>query len=76
MNYSDKTFFAMQDMPTGQSVSVLVVVSNGIYRAGGVTGKTQWLHFLGINYRANVWINGEKIGGCKGCGGDVCDVSV
>jgi len=21
-----------------------------------------WLHFLGINYRANVWVNGQKIG--------------
>ena len=21
-----------------------------------------WLHFLGINYRANVWLNGQKIG--------------
>src|SRR5262249_60466621 len=20
-----------------------------------------WLHFLGINYRANVWLNGQKI---------------
>jgi exo-1,4-beta-D-glucosaminidase len=25
------------------------------------TGKTAWLHFLGINYRANVWLNGKKI---------------
>jgi exo-1,4-beta-D-glucosaminidase len=24
-------------------------------------GKTIWLHFEGINYRANVWVNGKKI---------------
>ena len=23
--------------------------------------KSAWLHFLGINYRANVWLNGKKI---------------
>jgi len=25
------------------------------------TGKTIWLHFGGINYRADIWINGQKI---------------
>jgi exo-1,4-beta-D-glucosaminidase len=24
-------------------------------------GRTQWLHFGGINYRANIWLNGKKI---------------
>jgi exo-1,4-beta-D-glucosaminidase len=24
-------------------------------------GKTLWLHFGGINYRANIWLNGKKI---------------
>jgi exo-1,4-beta-D-glucosaminidase len=24
-------------------------------------GATKWLHLLGINYRANVWLNGQKI---------------
>jgi exo-1,4-beta-D-glucosaminidase len=24
-------------------------------------GKTIWLNFLGINYRANIWVNGHKI---------------
>ena len=23
--------------------------------------KQAWLHFLGINYRANIWVNGKKI---------------
>jgi len=25
------------------------------------TNKQAWLHFLGINYRANIWLNGKKI---------------
>jgi exo-1,4-beta-D-glucosaminidase len=25
--------------------------------------KQAWLHFLGINYRANIWLNGKKIAG-------------
>ena len=24
--------------------------------------QNSWLHFLGINYRANIWLNGKKIG--------------
>ncbi|HXU80787.1 MAG TPA: glycosyl hydrolase family 2, partial [Polyangia bacterium] len=24
-------------------------------------GKTVWLHFAGINYRANVWLNGKQV---------------
>jgi exo-1,4-beta-D-glucosaminidase len=24
-------------------------------------GRESWLHFLGINYRANIWVNGKKL---------------
>jgi len=27
----------------------------------GYTGRTAWLHFDGINYRANIWLNGQKL---------------
>jgi exo-1,4-beta-D-glucosaminidase len=27
----------------------------------GLANKAAWLHFLGINYRANIWMNGKKI---------------
>ena len=27
----------------------------------GDKGKTQWLRFGGINYRANIWLNGQRI---------------
>jgi exo-1,4-beta-D-glucosaminidase len=26
-----------------------------------ITGKTVWLNFSGINYRANIWLNGHKV---------------
>ncbi|HEY2352861.1 MAG TPA: glycoside hydrolase family 2 protein, partial [Candidatus Acidoferrum sp.] len=32
-------------------------------------GKINWLHFNGINYRANVWLNGEKIADAKDVAG-------
>jgi exo-1,4-beta-D-glucosaminidase len=28
-------------------------------------GKTVWLHFQGINYRANIWLNGKQIANLK-----------
>src|SRR4029077_12957261 len=31
--------------------------------------KTNWLHFLGINYRANVWLNGQKVDDAKDVAG-------
>jgi exo-1,4-beta-D-glucosaminidase len=38
-----------------------VVVSQAIRSARVVQGKTVWLNFKGINYRANVWLNGKQI---------------
>ncbi len=29
----------------------------------------QWLHLLGINYRANVWVNGKKVADAKDVAG-------
>ena len=31
----------------------------------GFRGKTIWLHFGGVNYRANVWLNGRQIANSK-----------
>jgi exo-1,4-beta-D-glucosaminidase len=33
------------------------------------TGKTFWLHFDGINYRANIWLNGKQIANSKDVAG-------
>jgi exo-1,4-beta-D-glucosaminidase len=61
MNYSDKSFFANQDMPEGSPFRC-----SWWYRTEFTVpeepGRTvEWLNFLGINYRANIWINGQKI---------------
>ena len=32
-------------------------------------GRTVWLHFEGINYRANIWINGKKIADARDIAG-------
>jgi len=32
-------------------------------------GRTVWLHFKGINYRANIWINGKKFADAKDVAG-------
>jgi exo-1,4-beta-D-glucosaminidase len=31
------------------------------FRSPTQSGKTVWLHFDGINYRTNIWLNGQKI---------------
>src|ERR1700761_1296372 len=30
------------------------------------TGKTTWLNFGGINYAAEIWVNGKRVGDLKG----------
>ena len=33
------------------------------FAAPAAPGRTTWLHFDGINYRANIWLNGKRIAG-------------
>src|SRR5713226_8358457 len=61
MNYSDKTFFANQEMPEGSPFRCSWWYRTEFTLAEGEAQKTEWLNFLGINYRANVWINGHKV---------------
>jgi exo-1,4-beta-D-glucosaminidase len=61
MNYSDKQLFANQDMPEGSPFWC-----SWWYRAeftvpADAERNVEWLNFLGINYRANIWVNGQKI---------------
>ncbi len=61
MNYSDKTFFANQEMPEGSPFRCSWWYRTEFTPAAGEAKKTEWLNFLGINYRANIWINGKKV---------------
>jgi len=61
MNYSDKQLFANQEMPEGSPFRCSWWYRTEFTLPAGEAKKTEWLNFLGINYRANIWINGHKV---------------
>ncbi len=61
MDYSDRTIFANQEMPEGSPFRCLWWYRTEFTVPLAEAGKSEWLNFLGINYRANVWINGQKV---------------
>ena len=61
MNYSSATFFANQDMPEGSPFKCSWWWRNGFVLPAAFAKKNIAIHFPGINYRANVWFNGQKI---------------
>jgi exo-1,4-beta-D-glucosaminidase len=69
MNYSDKSFFAIQDMPAGSPFLCSWWFRTEFEVPSELAQKNSWLHFLGINYRANVWVNGVRIGDAKDVAG-------
>jgi exo-1,4-beta-D-glucosaminidase len=69
MNYSSKSFFAIQDMPAGSPFLCSWWFRTEFEPPADAAGKNAWLHFLGINYRANVWMNGVKIADAKDVAG-------
>jgi exo-1,4-beta-D-glucosaminidase len=69
MNYSDKSFFAIQDMPEGSPFHCSWWWRTEFTLHPPLAGNHFWLHFPGINYRANVWVNGKKIADAKDVAG-------
>jgi exo-1,4-beta-D-glucosaminidase len=65
MDYSNKTFFALQDMPKNSPFLCAWWFRTEFDLPATLEPKNKWLHFLGINYRANVWVNGQKVGDQK-----------
>src|SRR5215475_853323 len=61
MNYSNASFFALQDMPEGSPFKCSWWWRTEFTVPASAAGKHLALHFTGINYRANVWVNGKKI---------------
>jgi exo-1,4-beta-D-glucosaminidase len=61
MNYSDKSFFANEDMPEGSPFRCSWWWRTEFTLHSPIASHHFWLHFPGINYRANVWVNGKKI---------------
>jgi exo-1,4-beta-D-glucosaminidase len=69
MNYNDKSFFAIQDMPEGSPFRCSWWWRTEFTLPPPFTGDHFWLHFPGINYRANLWVNGKKIADAKDVAG-------
>src|ERR1700739_650421 len=69
MNYSDKSFFALQDMPEGSPYKCSWWWRLEFNVGPSLAGDHFLLHFPGINYRANVWLNGKKIADAKDVAG-------
>jgi exo-1,4-beta-D-glucosaminidase len=65
MNYSSASFFALQDMPEGSPFKCSWWWRTEFVVPASAAGKHLALHFPGINYRANVWVNGKKIADAK-----------
>src|SRR5450432_3882891 len=57
MYFSEKIFFANVDMPEGSPFACSWWYRTEFKAPAGAAGKTDWLHFNGINYRANIWLN-------------------
>ena len=58
---SAKAPFSNRDMPADSPYRCSYWFRTEFSTPPVLAGKTAWLHFLGINYRANVWLNGKKI---------------
>jgi exo-1,4-beta-D-glucosaminidase len=70
MYFSDKIFFANVDMPEGSPFACSWWFRTEFTApAAASAAKTDWLHFNGINYRANIWLNGQKIADAKDVAG-------
>ena len=65
MNYSSATFFANQDLPDASPFKCAWWWRNEFVVPASFAKKNVAIHFPGINYRANVWFNGQKIGDAK-----------
>ncbi len=71
MYFSEKIFFANVDMPEGSpfACSWWFRTEFTVPSATAASAKTYRLHFNGINYRANLWLNGQKIADAKDVAG-------
>jgi exo-1,4-beta-D-glucosaminidase len=60
-NDDPQHFFSNLDMPKGSPFRCAWWFRTDFTVPGEAEGRTNWLNFLGINYRANIWLNGQKI---------------
>jgi exo-1,4-beta-D-glucosaminidase len=53
--------FSNREMPADSPYRCSFWFRNEFPTPAGLDHKAAWLHFLGINYRANIWLNGKKL---------------
>ena len=63
VSYAIGSEFANQEMPENSPYAVPWWYRKEFEVPAQFNGKTVWLAFRGINYRANIWINGKKVAG-------------
>jgi exo-1,4-beta-D-glucosaminidase len=61
MNYAPLVFFSNQDMPADSPFRCSWWFRTEFATPAPAATRVTWLHFDGINYRANIWLNGEKL---------------
>jgi exo-1,4-beta-D-glucosaminidase len=69
MHNDDQTFFANVDMSKDSPFRCSWWYRTEFKMPVSAGKRTDWLHFNGINYRANVWINGKKVADAKDVAG-------
>lgn len=65
MNYNPANFFANQDMPADSPFHCSWWFRTEFAGPADAAARTTWLNFDGLNYRANIWLNGQQIAGSK-----------
>jgi len=63
VEYKAGTQFANQDMPAGSPYAVPWWYRKEFEIPAAARDKQIWMQFRGINYRAEIWINGRKLAG-------------
>src|SRR6476646_3944743 len=63
VSYAIGSEFANQEMPADSPYAVPWWYRKEFEVPAQFKGKTVWLAFRGINYRAEIWINGKKLAG-------------
>ena len=66
---AENKMFANVDMPAGSPFACSWWFRTEFTGLADGGGKTDWLHFNGINYRANIWLNGQKVADAKDVAG-------
>ena len=61
--YAIGSEFANQEMPADSPFAVPWWYRKEFEVPAQLSGKTVWMAFRGINYRADIWINGKKVAG-------------